>query len=409
MIVAVRHRPKYGAGYASMIAGHNGMEHGIPTRKEATGMDLGFLRSLYEEAPDGARWASVYLDTTPTVEIAGAELELRWRAARQRLAADGADEATLDAVGEALSGATHDIRGQAVFAADGAVRLSVHLPSPPQQEISRYSPLPHVMPLLAQLPARAPHVRVAAARGGAEVVGVPIDGTPVRQVTGSHSWPVHKVSASGMSEYHLQRSVEETWFANAKEAAAAAVAAADRVGAEFVVVGGDARERGMLIEVLPARLRDNAVIVDRETAAAAAAFDEAAAAEAARRVEAASRARLDEFRARMDVRDLTVRRAAEGLSGTLAALRDGLAQDVLLADDPSSTATAWAGPGPDDVAATAEELGAGETGGPVRDRADAVLSRAATRTDAGLFFVPPDAAPLRDGMGALLRAPMAAV
>jgi hypothetical protein len=69
----------------------------------------------------------------------------------------------------------------------------------------------------------------------------------------------------------------------------------------------------------------------------------------------------------------------------------------------------WAGPGPDDVAATAEELGAGETGGSVRDRAVAVLSRAATRTDAGLFFVPPDAAPLRNGIGALLRAPMAAV
>ena len=384
-------------------------------------MDLGFLRSLYEEAPDGVRWASVYLDTTPTVEIAGAELELRWRSARQRLAADGADEATLDAVGEALSGATHDSRGQAVFAADGAVRLSVHLPSPPRQEISRYSPLPHVMPLLAQLPPRAPHVRVAAARGGAEVVAVParptdpdrppgpIEGTPARQVTGSHSWPVHKVSAGGLSELRLQRSVEETWAANAKEAVAAATAAADRVGAEFVVVGGDVRERGMLIEVLPARLRDNAVIVDRETAADAAVFDEAAAAEAARRAEAASRARLDEFRARMDVRDLAVRRAAEGLSGTLAALRDGLAQDVLLADNPSSTATAWAGPGPDDVAVTAEELGAGETGGSVRDRADAVLSRAAARTDAGLFFLPPDAAPLRDGVGALLRAPMAAV
>ena len=32
--------------------------------------------------------------------------------------------------------------------------------------------------------------------------------------------------------------------------------------------------------------------------------------------------------------------AAEGLAGTLAALRDGQASDVLIADDPSSTARA---------------------------------------------------------------------
>lgn len=372
-------------------------------------MNLEFLRPLYEDTPSSADWVSVYLDTTPSAESAGAELELRWRSARERLAADGAGKATLDVVEDALSSAEHGERGQAVFAADGEVRLSAGLPSPPRREITRYSALPHVLPLLAQLPPRVPHIRVAATRAGAEILAVPADGTARREAAGGQSWPVHKVSAGGWSEQRLQRSAEQAWAENAKETAAAATVAADRVGAEFAVVGGDIRERVTLLGLLPKRLRDDVVIVDREAAPDDPAFDEAADAEAARRIDAATRARLDEFRVRMDVADLTVRRAAEGLPGTLAALREGLVQDVLLADDPSSAATAWAGPGLTDAAATAEELDAGETGRPVRERADAVLSRAAACTSAGLFFVPPDAAPLRDEVGALLRAPRAAV
>lgn len=70
-------------------------------------MDLGFLRPLYDDAPPGG-YVSVHPDTTPSTESAAAELELRWRAARERLAADGADEAALDAAAEAFSGRDHE-------------------------------------------------------------------------------------------------------------------------------------------------------------------------------------------------------------------------------------------------------------------------------------------------------------
>lgn len=380
-------------------------------------MDLEFLRPLYDERAEDERaeeqapgYVSVYLDTTPAAESAGTELALRWRAAREKLAADGAGEATLDAVGDALTSRDHAGYGQAVFAADGRVRMSAALPSPPRTEISRYAPLPHVMPLLAQLPPRAAHVRVAATRNGAEIVGVPADdGTggirvgagDQRWTAGDQHWPVHKVSAGGSAEKRLQRRAEESWMVNAKEAAAAVAVAADRVGAEFAVVGGDVRERVTLLGLLPPRLREDTVIVDREVPADDAAFEQAAAAEAARRAETASRALLDEFRVRMETRDLAVRRAAEGLPGILAALRDGLVQDVLVADG------FWSD------TATGEAAGAGEAGGSVKekilDRPDAMLARSAALTGAGLYFVPPDADPLADGVGALLRAPLAAV
>lgn len=343
-------------------------------------MDLEFLRPLYDDTPSGG-YVSVYLDTTPSKENAAAELELRWRDAREQLAADGADKATLDAAAEEFSGLDHDVRGKAVFAADGRVRLAVHLPEPPVRDLAAHAPLPHVMPLLAQLPPRVPHLRIAATREGAELLAEPGSGAAERTTAGDRGWPVHKVSAGGWSEKRLQRSAEEAWAVNAKETAAEAARAADRVNAEFAVVGGDVHQRATLLDLLPSRLRENTVILDREVSVDDPAFEETAQEEAARRAEAASRARLDEFRVRMETRDLAARRAAEGLNSTLDALRDGLAQDVLLAGDPSS-------------AAMAEE-------------AD-VLGQAAARTGAGLFFVPPDAAPIADGVAALLRAPLAA-
>jgi hypothetical protein len=127
-------------------------------------MHLDFLRALYEDPPGefGTRYVSVYLDTTPTTAGAATEVALRWRAARERLAAAGVEAATLDAVGQAATRRDDAVRGRVIFARDGAVRLEGALPRPPQQELANLAPLPHVMPWLAQLPARVPHVRVAA-------------------------------------------------------------------------------------------------------------------------------------------------------------------------------------------------------------------------------------------------------
>jgi len=183
--------------------------------------------------------------------------------------------------------------------------------------------------------------------------------------------------------------------------------AADRVGAEFVVVGGDVRERSLVVGQLPVALSEVAVIVDREVGPDTPAFDEATGAETARRAETASRARLDEFRVRMDA-PLGDRRAAEGLGDTLTALRDGLASDVLL-DDPVWPATAWVGPG-----LSAAERGQLTEWGitePARDRADAALVRAVAGTGAELHFIQADAdgGRLHGGVAALLRAPSAAL
>jgi release factor family 2 len=379
---------------------------------------LGFLRPLYENPPGwpASGYVSVYLDTTPK-ENAPNEVALRLRAAREALAAAGADQATLDAV--LAANLDHvPARSHALFAAGGRVRLHGIMPeSPPLGESSGYAPLPHVVPWLAQRPPRLPHVRVSASREGGQVLAVP-GAWPETQAdletamiglteVSGESWPVHKAAGGGWSQPRFQRSAEETWAETAKRIAAAVETAADRVKAVFVVLGGDLRERTILAGELPTALRDNLVIVDREVELTAPVFDETAWAEEARRAAADGGARLDEFRAQMD-RPPSERRAVQGLDGTLTALRDGLVSDVLIAGDPASTATAWIGPGMADAATEREQLTERGVTDPVTDRADEALARAAAGTGAELHFLGPDAAEA-GWVAALLRAPVAAV
>jgi len=385
-------------------------------------MDLGFLRPLYEYPPDwpASGYVSVYLDTTPK-ENAPNEVALRLRAAREALAAAGADQATLDAV--LAANLDHvPARSHALFAAGGTVRLHGIMPeSPSLGESSSYTPLPQVVPWLAQRPPRLPHVRVAANREGGQVLAVPgawpeTQGDLETAMIGltevvGESWPVHKPAGGGWSQPRFQRSAEETWTETAKRIAEAVTRAADRVKAVFVVLGGDVRERTILADELPKALRDNVVIVEREVELTAPAFDEAAWAEESWRAALDARARLDEFRAQMD-RPPGDRRAVQGLDATLTALRDGLVSDVLIAASPDSTATAiatetaWIGPGLADAATGREQLIERGVTDPVTDLAAEALARAAAGTAAELHF------PREESgftVAALLRAPVAAV
>jgi Bacterial archaeo-eukaryotic release factor family 2 len=381
-------------------------------------VDLSFLRPLYENPPDWPAngYVSVYLDTTPK-ENAPNEVALRLRSAREALAAAGADEATLNAV---LAASLDDVpaRAHVLFAAGGAVRLHGIVPQAPALgESSSYAPLPRAAGWLAQRPPRTPHVRASVNREGGQVLAVP-GARPETQagreaamiglteVTGER-WPVHKIAGGGWAEARFQRTVEETWAENAKRSAEAVAAAADRVKAAFVVLGGDVRERSMLVDQLPKVLRDNLVIVDREVELTAPVFDEAAWAEEARRAANDTNARLDEFRAQMD-RPPAERRAVAGLDATLTALRDGLVSDVLMAADPAWTATAWIGPGMADAATERARLTERGVTDPVQDLAAEALVRAAAGTGAELHFLPPDAAET-GWVAALLRAPVAAV
>ncbi len=388
-------------------------------------MRLDFLRALYEDPPGefGGRYVSVYLDTTPTTAEAGTEVALRWQDARGRLAAAGADDATLDAVDRAATVLDHGVRGRVIFARGGATWLEGALPWPPRRELANLAPLPHVLPWLAQIPLPVPHVRVAATKVGGHVVAVSVvaAGEAVAETTiDGASWPVHKVSAGGWSERRLQRSAEETWAATAKRIAAVTVAEARRVRAEFVMVGGDVRERSMVVDLLPSMLRESAVTMDREVDADDPEFKARAEAEERRRAALGGRALLDDLAVRLSGGAGEPRgqehRAVTGLAGTLTALREGLASDVLLVGEPSWVPEAvWIGPGLTDAATERAALVERGVADPLQGRTDAALVRAVAGTGAELHIIPADVADVADaplvtdGVAALLRAPASAL
>ncbi len=371
-------------------------------------MKLRFLRPLYE-GPAG--YVSVYLDTSRAHENAPEAVALRWRAARERLAGEGADPATLDAVQEVITDPALAAPGRAVFAHHGNIAFSFPLRTPPRREIARVAPLPHLMPLLAQNPPPAPHLLVAANRAGGEIVAVNGAGEESHGSVTPNGWPVHKTSVGGWSQARFQRSAEEAWEMNAKELASAVTDAAAGARAGHIIIGGDTRARSLLFDHLDTRLQAMTVLVDHEIPAESPAMMAAADEAISARAETESRERFDEWHAQRAHSG-----AVEGVDDTLAALRDGRVAELFVADRPTSTAEVWIGPGGTDVAVREAELGDWGVTAPVKDRADAAIVRALAVTDADLFFLPEDviatkepAAPQegirspRDGVCATLR------
>jgi hypothetical protein len=369
-------------------------------------VNLGLLRPLYGEIGD---YVSVYLDTDRTHENALTAIELRWDAARRRLAEAGTGQDSLDAAA-AVTGGPSEARGYAVFARAGAVAFTGALDAPPRREIARLAPLPHLMPLLAQRRPPIPHLRVSATRVGGEIVAVGGSGRGWRDWVAGQQWPVHKTRSGGVAQDRHQRSVEETWDENAKTLAAEVSEEAGRIGARHVIVSGDVRARSLLLGHLPTPLRESAAVLEEEVSADSQAMTEAADRALSDWAGRHCRERFDDWRAR-----LAHGLAVEGLARTMAAFRDGQVSDLFVADDPSSTASAWVGPAGSDLAATREELLELDVPAPAADRADAALVRAIAHTDAELHFLPADlveagnpeacggiASPL-DGVGATLR------
>jgi hypothetical protein len=368
---------------------------------------LTFLRPLYE---DTGWFASVYLETRRASPDAGKKtVPVRWRDSREELSRDGADAATLDALQAALTGPGPASPGAAAFGRSGTVPFVAELRAPPLRELARWAPLPHLMPLLVQSPPQPPHLLVSANRAGGEVLAVHTPDDVVKETVEGTGWPVHRTKVGGWSQLEHQRATEEAWETNAKELAAVVASAAAQVNPELVVVAGDVRARGMLIDKLPTDLKHKTVVVERELPVDSGELAEAAEDALRAAAEEDTRGRLESFRSH-----LGAGRATEGLADTIAALRNGQVAEVFLGGDylsgdprlPAlawSDAPAWIGPGPADVGLAEADLRERGVADLQQDRVDAALVRAMVGTDAELFLVPPGEPAPREDIGALLR------
>ncbi len=135
-------------------------------------MRLNLLRPLYERP---GPWASVYLDTSREAGDTANAVEPRWHAVREELALAGCDPLTVHALEDAVLDQPQrpGRHGVALFATAGEVVMQRALNIPPIKDICAYEPLPHVMPMIAQLvreTERDAHIPAHVDDGLAEVV-----------------------------------------------------------------------------------------------------------------------------------------------------------------------------------------------------------------------------------------------
>jgi hypothetical protein len=352
-------------------------------------MMLSFLRPLYR---DFGRWVSVYLDTSRRSPTAAEAARLRWREARDQLAGQGADAATLTALQAALDGPELAAPGRAMFARDGRVVLTPALRTPPELPRAEFGPLPDALPFLFQYLPSVPRVQVSVGRDGGAIVGVDaraasvLPEQPAMADAAEHAGgiePVHKAQGRDLARTRRESSIERNWDDNAKDLAGRVQQTASQVGAEYVLLAGDVKARGLLLRHLRPPLADNVVIVDAEIAPDSPELAAVADATVAQRVARQDTNRFGEWH-RLQAHG----RGVEGLAGVTGALRDGLASEVFVSRQPRRDLQVWTGPAPTDVATSAadlEDLGVSE---PVRVPADAALIRAVVGTDAELRFLP---------------------
>jgi peptide subunit release factor 1 (eRF1) len=255
---------------------------------------------------------------------------------------------------------------------------------------------PHVVALVDRIGADL------AVRRGSDVPSGSGDGG-ARTVEGA-DYPIRKVSPGGWSQRRYQQHAEETWHHNMSDVADELAALADRSNARVVVIGGDERAVGMVLDQLPAATRS---LVRRVSATRAA---DGSAAQLDEQVAGAVEAWMDEqLAAALELYDQELGqgdRATAGAADTLAALRESRVASLLVALDAADDRRGWVGVSLDQVATAPEALAAGlpaEVRAAVRSAplVDAAVT-AAVATGADIRIVPASA-PLRDGLGALLR------
>ncbi|WP_026404369.1 Vms1/Ankzf1 family peptidyl-tRNA hydrolase [Actinomadura rifamycini] len=363
-------------------------------------MELSFLKTLYRHP---GPYASVYADLTRTTEDAAKAVELRWRALRTDLEEQGTPADTLRAIEATVEDeiAQRRSEGLVVFAADGEVVHAERLPAPPRTPHARFAPLPHVLPYLAERGERFPHMVAVVDRRGGEIDCVTAAGRHEHiEVDGDEEYPIRKTKAGDWNQSRFQRSSENVWKLNAKKVAHEIDRAADRCGAQAVVIAGDTRARTAVLEEVSEAVLEHVVELDRNTDV----HDPELEAELNRILKLKTAERVMTVAERFDRELANGKRAVSGIPAIVEAVRNGQVETLLLdEEDPGSGESLWFGPDPVQLASSPEELRTEFGVTDVHeDRADAALVRAVAATDGELVVLPSDGDAHHE-IGAVLR------
>jgi peptide chain release factor subunit 1 len=206
-------------------------------------------------------FASVYFDDSHDTHDAEAQLDLKWRALREQLEQQGADESITEQIGRAVMDLRAPIgrSGRAVVASATAVVLNEHLVRPTAETVVRVSELPYIVPIVELGFEDPDYLLVVVDHTGADIT-THINGTRRSETVDGGGYPVHKASGAETSGYGDQQlRSDEAARKNVRAIADRVSELVDHNAIDAVFVVGEVRSRSDLVAALPERLRGRAI------------------------------------------------------------------------------------------------------------------------------------------------------
>ena len=347
-------------------------------------------------------FASVYFDDSHDTHDAAAQLDLKWRAVREELERQNADESV---IGE-IASAVNDLRppvgrsGRAVVASAEGVEINEHLARPTSATIVRVSELPYIVPILGLSFDHPDYVLVIVDHSGADIT-THSGGKLRSEAVDGGGHPVHKAAGAENAGYgDAQLRTDEAARKNLRAVADRVSELVDHNGFEKIFVVGEVRSRSDLIAELPERLHDRTAALEVGARHSGHDFGE---------VEQAIETELIKRQLRT-IDDVAWRftaevgrqsgLAAEGLGPVCSALRQGAVETLIIGEIDGATVVT-----DEDLSTVAEnENVLSEQGAAAAKtlRADEALPMFATSIGAALVRTDERIAPV-DGVGAVLR------
>ena len=350
-------------------------------------------------------FVTVHVGAESAVEQAADRYDLAWKNVLRRLEDDGVPAEVRDALwaarGEHADGAA---RLAVADLSSGRVLLSEPVDTRPPTDVVAQAALPDVLPLLADLTARVPHVVVTADRTGADVAAYFDTGEVAREVTvKGRTLHLQKVKVGGWAHHRYQHRSENQWRENGEDIADSAAQLAEQIGAELVVGVGDEREVSLVAKALPTQWQDRYVVVPGGRGQGGDEFNDQRVRDAV--ALHAAHASLELLREFAQERG-QAKRACDGVDDVVQALRKAQVETLLVTTAPpgGSTSTLFFADEPTVLGTSRDEVASLGADAVREAPAVAVLVRAALATGAAVQVVPhePAEAP-NGGVGAVLR------
>lgn len=319
-------------------------------------MELNWIRNL---TPGDGPFATVYLDVNHTTPDDRHATQLRWHEARDSLAAQGADEAPLRALDEALEppadGAASPSARLLVAAGHSVLidRPIAHAPDPPR---TRWAAAPELLPALTELPEQIGTVVAVVDATGADLwSGSNAERTRAEWVD-TGRYPLHKVRGGALAHLSMQRRVEENARASAVEIATAIEREVARTGSQLLVLAGEVQARSRVRDALGSKARE--LLIETDVGGRApGSDDEALQREVARladeciaRIRRAAASRYEQAAGRDDGT------AVEGIAPVVEQLRAARVETLYVDADAIGDSRLWVGPEPSALATDPDEL-----------------------------------------------------